>query len=254
MATKGSDHGLVRGSFSTQAATGDVTKTTFYTGGVNTHLIPMDPLVTGFSFIKWIKTPTWFNKNFPYFEVLTEKMLKDFNGNDNIDLNLIDQQNGFTQNTSQFVGGIGGKGQGFTMTFNEYSGLPFITANNFWVSSIRDPHSGVSQYHKLDGNQEYSARNHSGELLYVVLRPDATNVSANIIESATYYTNVVPTRIIRDPFNKSQGSQEAVQVELAFSADRWFGQGVEEYAYSTLSAFTSIACLQPENVGNFGSV
>ena len=249
-----SNSGLLRGANSTSTIdTSVVNSTTFFTGGVNTHLLPMDPFVTGFGFFKWIKLPTWFKAQFPYFEVLTEKMLKDFNGNDNIEVSPIGVQNGLTQNESQFMGQMGSKGSGVTMTFNEYSGLPFITANNYWVSCIRDPHSGFAIYPTLEGGGgEYSARNHSGELLYVVLRPDVKNTGGRIIETATYYTNVVPTRIIRDPFNKSQGTQDSPQVELAFTADRWFGAGVENYAAKVLSSFTSIATLQSENNGNFG--
>jgi hypothetical protein len=259
---KGSPYGLSRvaasGQTFAQANTDNVNTTTFYTGGYNTKTLPMDPFVSGFSFIKWIVLPTWLKAKYSYFAGITEKNLKSFNGNDDVEISPIGVQIGFTSNESQFAGAIGTKGQGFTMGHNEFSGSPVSAAYNYWVSSIRDPHSGIASYVAETGTP-YSARNHSGELLYVVLKPSAGKVGATArdlsadIESATYYTNVVPLKIFRSHLNFTAGTQENTPLEQTFMADRWFGAGVLEYAAATLSSFASIQALQTENVGNFGA-
>lgn len=261
MAYKGSNYGLRRATsaISLHNDSAEQAKTdTFYTGGFNTKTLPLDPLITGYAFIKWIRLPSWFTKTFDYFPAITEKNLKSFQGNDDIEISPVGVQIGFTGNESQFSGAIGSKGSGFTMSHNEYAGSPIIEAYNYWVSSIRDPHSGIATYPSEHG-VDYAARNHTGELLYVQLKPSAGKIGeaarqiAYDIEDATYYTNVQPLKIQRSHLNFQQGSQEGVTVEQSFTADRWFGAGVLEYAAATLSSFASIACLQTENVGNFGA-
>jgi len=256
---KGTLFGLTRVAASGQtfavANTENVDTGTFYTGSFNTKTLPMDPLVNGFAFIKWIVLPDWFRAKYPWFAGITEKNLKSFQGNDDIEISPVSVQVGFTSNESQFAGIMGSKGTGFTMSHNEFSGSPVTGAYNYWVSSVRDPHSGYAPYCAEHG-VDYSARNHTGELLYVVLKPSAGKVGTQArdisldIEDATYYTNVMPLKIQRNHLNYSQGTQEAVQVEQSFTADRWFGAGVLDYAASVLSSFASIQCLQTENVGN----
>jgi hypothetical protein len=258
---QGTNYGLSRvssgGKTFAQAATKNVNTTTFYTGGFNTKTLPMDPLVTGFAFFKWIVLPSWFEKKYDWFAGITEKNLKSFQGNDDIEISPIGLQIGFTGNESQFAGIMGSKGSGFTMSHNEFSGSPVTEAYNYWVSSVRDPHAGYASYCAEHG-VDYAARNHTGELLYVVLKPSAGKVGGSSrdisldIEDATYYTNVLPLKIQRNHLNYTQGSQDAVQVEQNFAADRWFGAGVLEYASSVLSSFAAISCLQTENVGDEG--
>ena len=253
MSDKGSAGGIVRGKGAALANLENVTSSTFFTGGYNTHTLPMDPLVVGYAFIKWTKLPSWFEKQCPWFAPLSEKNLKGFNGNDDQEISGVDASAGFTGNTSQFAGAMGGKGQGFSLTHNEFSGSPMATAYNFWVSSIRDPHSGIALYPTYDkGATQYSAANHTGELLYVVLKPDV-GAGAASIEAATYYTNVMPTKMLRSMWNFTAGSQESPQVEMSFFGDRWYGAGVDNFASTMLSSFASIMTLQSANVGNFGA-
>lgn len=259
---KGNMYGLERVSASgttvATANTDNVNTTTFYTGAYNTKTLPMDPLVSGIAFIKWIVLPSWLTKAYPYFAGITEKNLKSFNGNDDVEISPVGVQVGLTGNESQFAGAIGTKGQGFTMSHNEFSGSPVTAAYNYWVSMVRDPHSGYASYPAATG-LDYSARNHTGDLLYVVLKPSAGKAGESgrsiqdDIEDATYYTNVMPLKISRSHLNFTAGSEEPVTIEESFAADRWFGAGVLEYAAATLSSFAAIDTLQTENVGNFGS-
>jgi len=261
MAYKGNPYGLERGTNNVKFESGsldNITKDTFYTGAFNTRTQPMDPLVTGYSFIKWIKLPDWLTKKYPWFASLTEKDLKSFNGNDDVEISTVSASLGFTGNESQFAGAIGGKGSGFTMSHIEYSDSPVSEGYDFWVSSVRDPHSGIATYPGLAGC-DYAARNHTGELLYVVLKPSVARAGEQgraiykDIESATYYTNVMPLKISRSHWNFTQGSQEGVNVDINFTADRWFGGGVLEYAASVIESFASINCLHTENEGTFAA-
>jgi hypothetical protein len=261
MAYKGNPYGLERFTSNVSFKSPNlenITTDTFYTGAFNTRTQPMDPLITGYSFIKWIKIPSWVEKKYGYFTTLTEKNLKSFNGNDDVEISTVSASLGFTGNESQFAGAIGSKGSGFTMSHIEYANSPVSDAYDFWVSSVRDPHSGIATYPSLSG-EDYCARNHTGELLYVVLKPsvaragDEARAIYKDIESATYYTNVMPLKISRSHWNFTAGSQDAVNLDVNFTADRWFGGGVLEYAASVIESFSAIQCLHTENEGTFAA-
>jgi hypothetical protein len=201
----------------------------YYRGWFNTVQQHVDPLITGYAFVKWYDLPTWVTDFNSQFTNLTEKNLRAFDLPGDIEINKISSQAGFSTEETEFAGSIG-KPTGFQMTHKEFSGSPIRHAYSHWVSGIRDPKTGVATYPLFSG-LEYAAVNHTGSLLYVMTRPDATNFdNAAIIEFAAYFTNVMPTKIPLGHLNFSAGSNDAQEIQMSFTGMMHFGQSVTAFA------------------------
>lgn len=210
-------------------------KQNLFNGFINTKDAFINPLVTGYAFIVWTKVPKWVTDKYADFQIMTEKNLKSFTGNDDIEIQAIELQNGFTSTNSQYAGGVS-RNTGFSMSHIELTGSPIKSAYDFWVSGIRDPYTGLANYPQL--GYEYAAKNHTGELLYIVTTPAGPYGSSNKkeIEFAAYYTNVMPTKISLGHLNFTAGSQESPTIEMPFFADRWIGPQIETFAASVIDA------------------
>jgi hypothetical protein len=205
----------------------------FFQGRYESDTINRDPLISGFSFVKWMSVPTWVTKEYASFAALTEKNLRAFGGLNDIDMNTFAIQEGFTQSENMFAGGIQ-MFQGFSMTHREYSGSPIRNAYRHWVTGIRDPVTGIARYPKEYG-MEYGAKNHTGELLYIQTRPDADNFkNSKIIEFACLYTMVMPTRIHYSHHNFTAGTNDGTELEQQFVGIPNISPEVDKFAASQL--------------------
>ena len=210
---------------------------TFFTGVDDLINLNFDPYVSGYAFIYWVQLPSWFEKDpdLKYFKNMTQKNFRSFQGVTSIELTTLQQQTGFAGREYDVAGGITTGNTEFTISHKEYSGGVMRKMYQKWVSYIRDPRSGVAIYPKLFGI-EYGARNHTGELIYIVTRADATNTSKNIIEYAAFYSNVMPKNIPLDIlYNYEQGQQDSPTIDINFSGFCEIGPDVEEYAKSILA-------------------
>jgi len=205
----------------------------FWHGSTTGHSTPADPLVNGYAFIRWVKIPSWVREEYEQFADLFEKNFKSFSGLENFTLENGEMGSGFSSNAADFATTIGAKPKQFSIAHNEFSGSPMRAAYAHWVSGIRDPETNVSTYPKKYGI-EYSDSNHTGEFVYIVTRPDADNVDANIIEFAAYFTHAKPTVIPNDYYNYSTGTHELGEFEQPFSARMHISSTVDEYAASLL--------------------
>jgi hypothetical protein len=125
--------------------------------------------------------------------------------------------------------------------------------HQFWISSIADPETGIATYPKVYG-LDYSAKNHTGEMMYIVTRPDVNNVEKRNIEFAAYYTNVMPKKIPLSHFEYSQGEHNLVEIEIPFAGNMHISSKVDNYAQRLLStsySFVTQGLFDPEkaNVG-----
>ena len=137
---------------------------------------------------------------------------------------------GFTTNELHVAQNMGAKPNSFNMKHAEFSGSPMSTMWQYWVSGIRDPETGIATYPKIAG-VDYALKNHTGELMYIVTRPDADNFERNIIEFAAYFTCVMPKRIIMNHWNYTKGSQETpIEVEQPLSGIIHWGPNVTKVA------------------------
>ena len=208
----------------------------FFTGVDDQVNLYLDPIVTGYAFIYWVDLPNWFEKDadLKYFKQLSEKNFRSFQGINSIELNTAQLQTGFAGHEINVVTGISRQNTEFQIGHKEFSGSPMTKMYQKWISMIRDPRTGVALYPKLY-NVEYGARNHSGQLLYIMTRPDATNAGKNVVEYACFYSNVVPTNVPLDSlYNFEIGSQDSPQIEITFKGFPEIGPNVNAYAEKIL--------------------
>ena len=195
--------------------------------------IELDPFNSGFSFIKWIKVPEWFEQNekLKYFKVYTQKFMTSFNGFTDVELQESSQQYGFSGNDVPFVTGIQKGNTDFTIGFKEFSGTPLTKMFNEWINLIRDKNTGIALYPALY-NVNYSARNHTAQLLYVSMRPDVTNVDGDNLEKAFIWANVFPINVAWSSlFNYELGSTESpTSIDVNFKGVMIEGDAVDDYA------------------------
>lgn len=210
----------------------------FFNGGTyNTLSLDYDPLVTGYSFFKWIKIPDWMNRKFGgKFQDLTEKnFISGFSVGD-MELQTTEITHGFAGNQYNIATTMNkGNNDEFSITHREFSGSPIREMYQYWVSGIRDPETGIATYPKV-WDIEYSAANHTGEIVYIVTRPDANNVGKDNIEFSCYYTAVIPTRIVLSHFSYTQGTHEAVDYEQNFRGVFHMSGAVDKFAKSVLES------------------
>lgn len=197
----------------------------------------LDPYVTGYAFIYWVSLPEWFEKDedLKNFKRLSQINFRGFSGIDGLDLNMGTVNTGFANHEMNVVTGITRQNNDFTLTHKEYSGGVMTRMYQKWVSMIRDPRTGIAIYPKLY-NCEYGARNHSGQLLYIVTRPDVTNTDKNIVEFAAFYSNVVPINVPFDAlYNFEAGSQDSPTIDINFRGFPEIGPNVTEFAKKILA-------------------
>lgn len=221
----------------------------FYSGHMNLQKLAFDPMVTGYSFIIWSKLPLWVEKEFPGFRQMTQKNFKAFSGLTSMTLNTAEYNHSFNNNAYNFNASIEKGNNEFAITHQEFSGSPMRNAYQYWITGISDPRTGIATYPKLH-NMEYAAKNHTGELMYIMTRPDANNVTHRNIEFAAYYTNVLPLTIPLDHFNFTQGSHDGVEFEIQFKGTMNISPNVDAYAVELLKrayAFTSENMFDPKN-------
>ena len=205
----------------------------FFSGHINDQTLEFDPLLTGYSFILWTKVPKWIEAQFPGFKAMTQKNFTAFDGLEDMELTTADYIHSFNENNHQVAASLTKNNQTFTLTHKEYSGSPIGNMYKHWVSSIRDPRTGIATYPK-QYNMEYAAKNHTGHLLYIVTRPDVNNVGRKNIEFAAYYTNVMPTQIQLNHFNFSLGTHETVDYQQQFTGTMYIGPKVDNFAAKKL--------------------
>jgi len=189
----------------------------FFKGSMNYKDLQWDPYVSGYSFIVWTKIPKWIESQFGEGNVqaFMQKNFHSFSQISSIELQTAMQSHGFTANESAFATTIQKGNTEFTLKLQEFSGSPVRNLFSFWVSGIRDPESGIATYPKMFG-MDYAAKNHTGELLYIVTRPDANNVGRPIVEFACYYDAVFPVSIPMDHLNYEKGSHDGQELDIQF--------------------------------------
>jgi len=212
-------------------------KASFFNGFMNTALLEFDPLISGFSFVKWTVIPKWVIDKFKNFREMTEKNFKSFGGISDIELESQTMTHGFNANEYNYASGTKKGNSEFTMKHQEFSGSPIRNMYQYWISGIRDPETGIATYARA-ANTDYAAKNHTGELCYIVTRPDANNVDKNNIEFACYYTAVFPTRILLSQFNFDNGTHDGFEYEQTFKGVFHASQKIDQYASQILKEKT----------------
>lgn len=209
----------------------------WFTGKMNTQNLNFDPLVTGYAFIVWTKLPFWVEGTYPDFAHMTQKNFKAFEGLSDIELQTQQYAHTFNGNIYEYATSITKGNTNFSLRHQEFSGNPIKNYYQYWVTGIRDVETDVALYPRAF-NCEYAAKNHTGELLYIMTRPDANNVKNHNIEFAAYYTAVMPLRVPISHLNYTQGEHNSQEIEINFVGDLHIGPEVDDFAYDVLSGTT----------------
>jgi|GEM_PF-2225504 len=221
----------------------------FFTGGLNLQQLNFDPLVTGYAFIIWTKIPKWLETEYPGFKAMTQKNFKGFDGLGDFELQTQSYQYGFNNNEYNVATGMTKNNTDFTLKHQEYSGSPIKNMYQLWGTGISDPETGIATYARQYG-LEYAAKNHTGELLYIVMRPDVNNVDKKNIEFAAYYTNVLPTKVPLGHLNYSQGDRNLVELDITFKGNLHLSPRIDSFAQKMLRntySFVTEGMFDPEN-------
>lgn len=226
----------------------------WFTGHMNTQKLNFDPLITGYAFIIWTKLPFWVEKQYPNFADMTQKNFKSFEGLSDIELQTGQYTHTFNGNAYEFATSITKGNTDFTLRHQEFSGNPIKNMYQYWVSGIRDPETDIAVYPRAF-NCEYGAKNHTGELLYIMTRPDANNVDMPNIEFSAYYTAVFPTKIPLGHLAYTQNTHDSPEIDINFKGDLHIGPEVDAYAVEELKkayAFVTSGYFDPksDSVGN----
>lgn len=186
----------------------------------------IDPLITGYFFMKWIYIPAWVSDPFGgdiIVKQMLQKNVKSVQGLGSNTLNTSATTAGFTTNETHWATSIQ-KATGFSTNVQEYSGTPMSKLFTHWIHGIRDPRTNIATYPTWTTEGEYGAKYHTAEAIYIMMRPDAYNSTAGSagknIEHAVYLTNVMPTVVPRDWLNATGGTNDLVEFEQQYTADQ----------------------------------
>jgi hypothetical protein len=165
---------------------------------------------------------------------MTEKnFIEGFSISD-IELETTSVTHGFNANEYNIATTIKKGNTDFNIKHREFSGSPIRNSYQYWISGIRDPETGIATYAKAN-NTVYSAKNHTGEICYIVTRPDANNVGQNNIEFSCYYTAVIPTKIQLSQFAYTSGSHDPTEYDQSFKGVFHMGAKVDAFAKQVLA-------------------
>ena len=206
----------------------------FFNGSFNTLQLDFDPLINGYSFFKWTRVPKWIETAFPGFRDMTEKNFKEGFSISDIELETLTMTHGFNANEYNYASGIKKNNTDFNIKHQEFSGSPIRNMYQYWITGIRDPEIGIATYAKAVGT-DYSAKNHTGEIIYIVTRPDANNVDKNNIEFSCYYSAVIPTKIQLSQFSHAIGSHNEAEYDQSFKGCFHMSASVDAFAKQVLA-------------------
>lgn len=221
----------------------------FYNGTLNFKQLDYDPLVTGYAVIIWDELPSWVTAEYPDFAALSQKNFLAFSGIEDFQIETQDYQYGFNNNSYNTAVGITKNNTEFTITHKEFSGNPIKNMYQHWVTNIFDPETGISPYGRIY-NLDFKAQNHTGSLMYIVLRPDVNNIEKKNIEFAAYFTKVFPKKVPLSHFEFQQGNRDHVQIEIPFSGVMHLSAKVDEYAKLLLNgsySYLTMGMFDPQN-------
>lgn len=210
------------------------TQNYFFNGSFNTLELDFDPLINGYSFFKWTRVPQWVTDAYPGFKAMTEKNFKEGFSLGDIELETLAMTHGFNANEYNYASGIKKNNTDFNIKHQEFSGSPIRNMYQYWITGIRDPETGIATYAKAVST-EYSAKNHTGEIIYIVTRPDANNVDTNNIEFACYYSAVIPTKIQLSQFSHAIGTHNEVEYDQSFKGCFHMSAAIDAYAKTVLA-------------------
>jgi len=205
------------------------------------NLPEFEPFLTGYAFMIWTHLPLFCDEGWKNrFRIFTERDIRSFSGHSDLTLEFEEVTQGFGGNALPYATNMKKDETSFTMRFYEKAGSPIRNMLNYWLTGIRDPETGLATYHgKIeDGTFQYTAKNHVGELIYIVTDPSGgVNKDGSGIEYAEYWTNVIPTKIPRSHLDMEKNSHALVDIDVEFRGNWHYGQKVNELAVKAMEQY-----------------
>ena len=211
-----------------------------------TNLNRFDPFIQGYAGIIWTAMPKFFEQDMQtQFKYFTERNFKSFSGINDLTLEADNISHGFAGNEMGVATNMKKENTSFTLRHYELAGSPVRELYMYWITGIRDPETGVATYHGQinQGTMQYSMKNHTGELLYVVTDPSfatgASETAAGLsIEFAAYYTNCFPTKIPQDHLNYNSGEHGVPEIDIEFRGNFHLGGSVNQLATKAMASYS----------------
>lgn len=206
----------------------------------NDNINRFDPFIPGYATVIWTKLPVFMDDSSQkQFRALTEKNFKAFSGLSDISLEVESLAHGFTGNELPVATTIRKENTTFNLRHYELAGSPIRQYYTEWITGIRDPETGLATYNgKIkDQTYQYSMKNHTGELLYIVTDPSNAVGGASGIEFACYYTNVFPTKIPLDHLNYSSGDHGLVETDIEFRGNFHMSKDINDMAVKAMQTY-----------------
>jgi hypothetical protein len=222
------------------------------------NLGKFDPFIQGYAFIMWTRLPAFFDNVYKsQFQALCEKNFKAFSGISDMDMDAETMTHGFAGNELPVATNMKKSFTGFSLKHYELAGSPIRELYQYWTTGIRDFETGLAHYHgKIeDGTLEYSMKNHTGELLYVVTDPSGAigKDPSTGIEFAGYWTNVFPTKIPQDHLNYSSGDHGIAEIDIEFKGNFHMSSDINTLAVQAMQTYAIRKRFGDYALGNFTS-
>ena len=210
------------------------------------NLNRFDPFIQGYAGIIWTAMPAFFDNDMAtQFKYFTERNFKSFSGIGDLTLEADNISNGFAGNEMGAATNMKKENTSFTLRHYELAGSPVRELYMYWITGIRDPETGIATYHgKINqGEMQYSMKNHTAEVLYVVTDPSfaygASEAAAALsIEFAAYYTNTFPTKIPQDHLNYTSGDHGIPEIDIEFRGTFHLGGSINELAVKAMANYS----------------
>ena len=223
----------------------NITDYALFLGGLNVtrdSLLQYDPLKTGFGRIFMIRKPIFVDNKIPEkmrkFKHVLEYANTGVAGNENITLNSVQFQGGYTNKAMDIPTIATDDANTLTIKTYEFSGSLMREVIQYWINGVSDIQSGFSTYY-CDGtpndvnyNLPVCQANQTAEFIYVV-----TDQTGKNVEYACLWANCMPKEIKFDHFNYDAGQHELVPMDIAFTGTRYMSPQINEKAKQLLNKY-----------------
>ena len=210
--------------------------TNFYNGADDLVNLNFDPILpSSRAFIWWVQLPSWFEKDpdLKNYKAICEKNFRGLSGISDIELQSVTQNVGFANHDVNYASGMQRGNTNFTISHKEYMGSPMRKMYYKWTNYIMDNRTNRSLYSEVF-DVDYGARNHTGQLLYMTVRPNFADKKRKTVEFAMLWTNVYPTMTPLSIYNFELGDQNSPTLDIPFNGVPEISPEVEEYAQKIL--------------------
>jgi hypothetical protein len=215
---------------STDAIAQAAGKQGFFLGGLGRSEITADPYIGGYGFLVITHIPTVL-KDIITDDIknLLEVSLKELSGINDQDLSTNSIQGGFTTNEHHYPTEINKNIYEITCKWQERTGNVFRRIFQKWVTSIRDPETGLYTF------PAYGKKHYSIEAMYINTNPSIGSsdpeARKQAVEFACYFTGMFPKKNPLSHFNFSSGSHDiADNFDINFAVNTIQGTLIDRIA------------------------